>query len=529
MNQQHNLTCQRLVSCVALCLTSFGITSLPAQETLAERAAADTKTIEAFVGETTCLILKVNPHRFELPKEFAGLGTSADTKAMVSKAMMTAKAALDQLRVLADGEPLFATVGIPISKKRVPVYLFRRATSDENSTRTVGLIDDWPMLNGQAHGQFVVARPKGVAEEFPSSAPRATIDAMKEAIESVASCPAYAIIVPPEYVWRTLNELSPELPRQLGGGPSRVLTEGVRWAAIGLDPQKLRVAAVIQSAGEEAARAFAAHLPVMFRSAYQAATPIHSKIPQGTANQLIGWLKPEVNGSQVRIRIEGSDKTIAGVKLLVSIVGRIDSETRRQTNQNRFRQILLGMHNYHDAHRAFPPADKHRGDDGKPRLSWRVHILPFVEQKELYDQFRLDEPWDSPHNKTLIEKMPDIYASNSLMKAAVKPGHTTFQAPVGKQTIFGGPKATKLSQITDGTSNTIALVEVTEEKAVTWTSPQDFAFNPKDPLKGVSIGTRGTWISAFADGSVRHLSADIGPRSVLHLFQMNDGNVVDLD
>lgn len=162
-------------------------------------------------------------------------------------------------------------------------------------------------------------------------------------------------------------------------------------------------------------------------------------------------------------------------------------------------------------------------------LSWRVHILPFVEQKELYDQFRLDEPWDSPHNKTLIEKMPAIYASNSLLKAAVKPGYTTFQAPVGKQTIFGGPKATKLSQVTDGTSNTIAFVEVTEEKAVPWTSPQDFAFDPKVPLEGVAIGTRGTWISAFADGSVRHLSADIGPKSVLQLFQMNDGNVVDFD
>ena len=67
------------------------------------------------------------------------------------------------------------------------------------------------------------------------------------------------------------------------------------------------------------------------------------------------------------------------------------------------------MHNYHDTYGTFPPAATTDGAD-KPLLSWRVAILPFLEQQPLYEQFHLDEPWDSPHNKTLIEQMPQVYA-----------------------------------------------------------------------------------------------------------------------
>ena len=66
------------------------------------------------------------------------------------------------------------------------------------------------------------------------------------------------------------------------------------------------------------------------------------------------------------------------------------------------------MHNYHLAHGHFPPA-YNKSPDGKPLLSWRVHILPYLEQKSLYDEFHKDEPWDSEHNKALITRMPAVY------------------------------------------------------------------------------------------------------------------------
>src|SRR5262249_10846274 len=121
--------------------------------------------------------------------------------------------------------------------------------------------------------------------------------------------------------------------------------------------------------------------------------------------------------------------------------------------QNNLRQIGLALHNYHDAYGNFPPQasfDK----SGKPLLSWRVHILPFLEQEELDREFHLDEPWDSDHNKKLIDRMPPIYRCPK--QKLKESGKTTYLAPVGEKAIFsGGQKGMRLSDVIDGTSNTM--------------------------------------------------------------------------
>jgi hypothetical protein len=100
--------------------------------------------------------------------------------------------------------------------------------------------------------------------------------------------------------------------------------------------------------------------------------------------------------------------------------------------RRQLRQIALALHNYHDAVGTFPPpASSSR--DGKPLLSWRVLILPYLEQDALYREFHLDEPWDSPHNKRLIDRMPAIYAP--VIKKAPR-GTTWLQFLVGPGAIF---------------------------------------------------------------------------------------------
>jgi hypothetical protein len=121
--------------------------------------------------------------------------------------------------------------------------------------------------------------------------------------------------------------------------------------------------------------------------------------------------------------------------------------------------------------------------------------------------------------------MPDVFASPGVNR----PGHTTFLAPVGEKTIFGQAKSAEFHHITDGTSNTIALVEVMPDRAVPWTAPEDFVYFPRDPLNGVLRDASGRWLGAFADGSVRRIKGDISPATVLNLFQMNDGNPVNSD
>src|SRR5690606_17108762 len=142
------------------------------------------------------------------------------------------------------------------------------------------------------------------------------------------------------------------------------------------------------------------------------------------------------------------------------------------------------FHNHHDTYGSLP-AHATYDDQEKPLLSWRVHVLPFIEQQALYDQFHLDEPWDSEHNKALIAQMPEIFLSP-------KSGHTADQGlsnyvvPVGEEFLFDGTaEGASFRRVTDGTSNTIALLEVDDENAVPWTAPEDWEYDEENPTRGL--------------------------------------------
>ena len=101
------------------------------------------------------------------------------------------------------------------------------------------------------------------------------------------------------------------------------------------------------------------------------------------------------------------------------------------TASNNLKQLALGIHNFHSAYRKLPAA--RTDENGQPLLSWRVAILPFIEQQALYEQFHLDEPWDSEHNLKLIDQMPATFTDPSLM---LPPGMTAVASSC-KATVFG--------------------------------------------------------------------------------------------
>src|SRR5262249_52947907 len=147
------------------------------------------------------------------------------------------------------------------------------------------------------------------------------------------------------------------------------------------------------------------------------------------------------------------------------------------------------------ANKRFPAAaivDK----DGKPLLSWRVAILPYLDEKELYEQFHLDEPWDSEHNRKLIDRMPAVYTNPELGALGQK---TVYLAPAGDGTMFADKKGMTLKSIVDGTSNTIMLVEADADHAVEWTKPDDLKFDPKQPTAGLTGIRPGAFLALFAD------------------------------
>jgi prepilin-type processing-associated H-X9-DG protein len=234
------------------------------------------------------------------------------------------------------------------------------------------------------------------------------------------------------------------------------------------------------------------------------------------------------------------------VGLLLPAVQAAREAARRMQCSNNMKQIGLAMHNYHDIYSRFPP-QAIRDKNGKALLSWRVAILPYIEQYPLYKEFHLDEAWDSEHNKQLIPRLPPTLASPALSKEQMARGMTNYLAPLshappaiavappvdpnkpienGKdEMIFDLVQGTEIRRIIDGTSNTILAVEAAPQSAVIWTKPDDLVIDEKDPLKNLRH-QKNFFNALFADGSVRSISYNVDPKTLMLLFRMNDGQPI---
>jgi hypothetical protein len=252
---------------------------------------------------------------------------------------------------------------------------------------------------------------------------------------------------------------------------------------------------------------------------------------------------------------------------------------QRQRSLNNLKQILLAFHNYHDAYGYFP--SDIRGKDGKPLLSWRVAILPFIEQDNFYRQFKLDEPWDSEHNLKLLAQMPNVYRVGIEPKDAT---HTYYQVFAGPGTPFdpnppaapqgaaggfegaaggaaapgvpgapgglggaaappggppglgapggaaglgaappAGPPRVGLMHITDGTSNTFGVVEA--GPPVAWTKPADIPFDPKKPFPKLAGPFANALHVSMLDGSAHAIRRGVDDKVLTLLVTANDGQV----
>ena len=213
--------------------------------------------------------------------------------------------------------------------------------------------------------------------------------------------------------------------------------------------------------------------------------------------------------------------TAIAIGMLLPAVQKVREAAQRTSSINNLKQIALAMHNYNSTYGAFPAAAICDKKTGKPLLSWRVAILQYIEEEALYKQFKMDEPWDSEHNLKLAKNMPKIY----FHPKANKPGDdkTHYRLFYGKGAAFELNKPSGLAQITDGSSNTLMVVEA--EESVVWTNPNDLAFDPAKALpKMLSID--GKFSAAYCDGSVRTFKMPIDQEILKLLIQKNDGKPI---
>ena len=183
-----------------------------------------------------------------------------------------------------------------------------------------------------------------------------------------------------------------------------------------------------------------------------------------------------------------------------------DEQQARERSASNLKRIALAMINLGQLKPTltYPPAAISK--DGKPLLSWRVALLPYLDlalggsQNELYEKFHLDEPWDSPHNKELIDQIPEVYAP--VVKKNVPKGSTYYQVFFGPGALFEGSEGKQLQSVTDGISRTLLVVEAA--KPVPWTKPEDVRFDRSETKVSVlpSLGGQfdGGFHAIFADG-----------------------------
>lgn len=225
-----------------------------------------------------------------------------------------------------------------------------------------------------------------------------------------------------------------------------------------------------------------------------------------------------------------------GSPLVFYGVVNVRTAANRMKATNNLKQIGLGADNYESVNGGYP-TNSYR-PDGKALLSWRVHILPYIEQDTLYKQFHLDEAWDSPHNKTLLAQMPSTYATpgrgdgpgagKTYYRAFATPGALMDPAAARRGGPRPAPVGVKRAEVTDSAANTLFCVEAGE--AVDWSKPDDlpWVFGQPVPAFGADRDAN-EFLVCFADGSVRAVSKKVAPDQLKGAITYAGNDTANLD
>lgn len=212
----------------------------------------------------------------------------------------------------------------------------------------------------------------------------------------------------------------------------------------------------------------------------------------------------------------------------------------RIQSRNNVKRIMLAMHLYHEKHGAFPPAVLYGKDNkgGKFPHSWRVALLPHLDQQKLYDSYHFDEAWDSPANMDVMAKMPDVYRAPGEERKSLHPAYVVFVGklmedgsdPAKLQTMFSSQQGVKIPMVRDGMSNTLAIVEtkLVGKQAIQWTEPKDLTYDPAGELPKLGgLYSDEFWIGTV-DGAPLLIHSNTKAKTIKGLISPAGGEFIDL-
>jgi hypothetical protein len=217
-------------------------------------------------------------------------------------------------------------------------------------------------------------------------------------------------------------------------------------------------------------------------------------------------------------------------KAVAELLQSLSSRKQFAARTNNLKEIGLALHNYESANGKLPTNVYNA--KGEAILSWRVHLLPFLEHENLYRRFKMDEPWDSENNKPLVEMMPKVFEvpgrdapkGRTYYQGFVSPGPGKPQPKgVFGQAWFveGDKNGRTLAGIPDGTANTIAVAEARD--AVIWSKPDDLPFGEKLPPLGAEKANE--FMALFFDGHIAAIPTKTDPTTLRALITVNGGEV----
>ena len=240
------------------------------------------------------------------------------------------------------------------------------------------------------------------------------------------------------------------------------------------------------------------------------------------------------NHVEVTYQGDGASLALTAAVTLPALQQAREAARRTQTRNN-LKVIGVAFHNFHDVYGHFPPPVLYgKQGDGKSQHphSWRVAILPYVGAAELYNQYHFDEPWDSEHNKTILEQTPAVFRSE---KDGTGSTNAAYFALVGKQTAVGErPRHTgqptegvKIREITDTTSNTLVIVEA--KRDIPWTKPEDISHSSDKDLPKFGGWHDGGFHALRGDGSVTFISQSIDENLLRALITRDGGETIQIE
>lgn len=318
---------------------------------------------------------------------------------------------------------------------------------------------------------------------------------------------------------RAIREREIQLPDWLGGGFAAEVLAPVELLTLSGESQEqtsLRLSATSTSEADVVRG-------ILHRVLIAALT--HINVPEIEARQFAQTLQTTNRIVELELSTAGQ----AFASFVEGIAPALDSQllalAKAQAMQQ-MRSICIQILNHHGAYKFLPPAGGiEKNENFKGSFSWRVHILPFLgdAEAELYRQFKLNEDWDSQHNRQFIAKMPAVFLMpNSSL--TIEQGRSNFCVPTGEDTMWPRDKIITFDDITDGTANTISVLEVRDELAQIWTKAEPFIVDPQrlDEQLGGHFGSE--FLVSFANGAMGFRSLGIDPKQFTSMLTRNAGD-----